>query len=74
MPTFAQLALLTLGALVLLALVWAWSWHRWLDFRRFQIGRERSSTASDEAAHRIELASVRERLRKLEAIAAGVDP
>ena len=42
-------------------------WRGWLELKR-----ERGSTPPDPGA-RIEMADVRERLRKLEAIARGVD-
>ncbi len=52
------------------------AWRSWLDFRRFEVsagqnpdrGRPEPSPAT-----RIEIADLRERLRKLEAIATGVD-
>jgi hypothetical protein len=52
------------------------AWRGWLDLRRFEIAacREpnRAAPAPSPAA-RIEMADIRERLRKLEAIAQGVD-
>jgi len=64
-------------ALAMLGLVWAWSWKGWLDLKRQQLG---STSAGGEdlmptpqVGSRIELADLRERVKKLEAIAAGVD-
>lgn len=44
------------------------AWHGWLAFRRWEVER-----GGLDAGSRIELAALRERLRRLEAIAAGVD-
>jgi len=53
------------------------AWRGWLDLRRQQPGtktEERPGDALDKApVLRIELADMKERLRKLEAIATGVD-
>ena len=50
-------------------------WRGWLDLRRYEIAAERSSpeAADPGPGLRIEMADLRERLRKLEAIATGVD-
>lgn len=64
-------------AIAMLGMVWAWSWKGWLDLKRQQLTT--GFTAADEAVpvaqvgNRIELADLRERVKKLEAIAAGVD-
>ncbi len=51
------------------------AWRGWLDLRRFEIAQAHRSEGVQEpdTGARIELADVRERLRKLEAIAAGVE-
>ena len=48
------------------------AWRGWLEMRHLELARMQS--APDETGVRIELASVRERLKKLEQIASGVDP
>jgi hypothetical protein len=54
-------------------------WRDWIMFKRDELAHAHgpASTSSDQgvpsAASRIELADLKERLRKLEAIAAGVD-
>lgn len=51
-------------------------WRGWLELERMKIqgGRQDpSATAAPSPAARIELADLKERVRKLEAIAAGVD-
>ncbi|WP_076068662.1 hypothetical protein [Sphingomonas montana] len=47
-------------------------WRGWLDLRRLEIEGRRDVAAPSPGA-RIELADLRERIRKLEAIAAGVE-
>ena len=51
------------------------AWRGWLEFRREELAArgEPEEKAGPEMGARIELADVRERLRKLEAIARGVD-
>ncbi|MGH6782356.1 MAG: hypothetical protein ACREB5_09650 [Sphingomonadaceae bacterium] len=51
-------------------------WRGWLDLRRLEIDRrheDQAHAAAPSPASRIELADLKERVRKLEAIAAGVD-
>ncbi len=52
------------------------AWRGWLDLKRLQL-RGQPAAADDEDAESpatlIELASVKERLRRLEAIASGVE-
>lgn len=72
------LSISTLAALGIAAAVWAWSWKGWLDLKRHELGAEPAAQplrqpAGQSAGSRIELADLRERVRKLEAIAAGVD-
>jgi hypothetical protein len=47
------------------------AWRGWLDLRRLELEGRRDGASS--SGSRIELADLRERVRKLEAIAAGVD-
>ena len=47
-------------------------WREWLEVRRLEIDRGRSGQANPAGA-RIELAALRERVRRLEAIANGAD-
>lgn len=48
-------------------------WRGWLELRRLEIEGRRSEAAAPSPSSRIELADLKERVRKLEAIAAGVD-
>lgn len=50
------------------------AWRGWLDLKRLQTGCDpRPPSGEPDAAARIEMAAVKERLRRLEAIATGVD-
>jgi hypothetical protein len=64
-------------ALAMLGVVWAWSWKGWLELKRQQLtsagGGPNDMIPVGQVGSRIELADLRERVKKLEAIAAGVD-
>jgi hypothetical protein len=65
---FATVAILALAALR--------GWRDWLAFKRLEFdgrGRARDDDRHAEVAVRIELAVVRERLKRLEGIANGVE-
>ena len=69
-----------LTGLAVLSAVFAWSWKAWLDLRRHALdaghpghGAGRSPGDVPAIANRIDLADLRERIKKLEAIAAGVE-
>jgi hypothetical protein len=51
------------------------AWRGWLDFKRLELASRSGlpSETEEEVGVRIELAAVRERLKKLEAIASGVE-
>ena len=68
------------GFLGLCVLAWAGlsGWRGWLELERMKLERRPSGPSVEPAsgpspAARIELADLKERIRKLEAIAAGVD-
>ena len=49
-------------------------WYGWLELKRHEIdGKDGARLASSSPAARIELADLKERVRKLEAIADGID-
>ncbi len=64
-----------LGITAMLCLAATRAWRGWLDLRRLEIASRsaRPEAAEDGVGVRIELADVRERLKKLEAIASGVE-
>jgi hypothetical protein len=51
------------------------AWRGWLDFKRHQLAADRASPEAPDASSgvRIEMAALKERLRRLEDIATGVD-
>jgi hypothetical protein len=72
--------LITAVAASLLAAVGiaAWAglkaWHEWVELKRMELVSGRAeATMAPAAGGRIELADLKERVRKLEAIAAGID-
>ena len=48
-------------------------WQAWLDFKRLELASNIGDATLPPATGRIELADLKERVRKLEAIAAGID-
>ena len=48
-------------------------WQAWLDFKRLELASHTGEQGLPPASGRIELADLKERVRKLEAIAAGID-
>lgn len=75
MPPFDSLLVLTGGALAAISITAyaaTLSFRRWIELRRLELTPERGITHSP-AGNRIEIADLKERVRKLEAIAAGVD-
>ena len=49
------------------------AWNGWLDFKRMELQQNSGDRTLPPANGRIEMADLRERVRKLEAIAAGID-
>lgn len=67
-----------IGASILLAMGLACvaglkGWQAWLDFKRLELASNVGEQGLPPASGRIELADLKERVRKLEAIAAGID-
>ena len=48
-------------------------WNGWLDLKRMELTHAVADYGLPPAGNRIELADLKERVRKLEAIAAGID-
>ena len=48
-------------------------WNAWLDLKRMELTHSVADHGLPPAGNRIELADLKERVRKLEAIAAGID-
>jgi hypothetical protein len=49
------------------------AWNGWLELKRLELTHDTAERTLPPAGGRIELADLRERVRKLEAIAAGID-
>ena len=62
--------LATIGLTVLATLH---GWKAWLDYKRLELARGAGDITMPPAGGRIEIADLKERIRKLEAIAAGID-
>ncbi len=78
MPPVESLLVLSTASLAGLGLVGGfatWAWAGWLRLRARELELHRSGGAGDLPAigQRIDVADLKERIRKLEAIASGVD-
>ena len=64
-------------AIIVIAAALLRGWQGWLDLKRQELERTGQRPAADEGSTigtaRIELADLKERIRKLEAIASGVE-
>jgi len=49
------------------------AWNGWLEYKKMELTQVISDRGLPPATGRIEMADLRERVRKLEAIAAGID-
>ena len=71
-------AAVALSALAIVSLVALRGWRDWIQLKREELAAGHVATIAHDATvphagSRIEIADLKERLRKLEAIAAGVD-
>ena len=67
------LAASALIGLALAAVASLKGWQSYLDFKRLELASQAGDVSLPPAGGRIELADLKERVRKLEAIAAGID-
>lgn len=72
------LSIALIGASVLLATALAAiaglkGWQAWLEFKRLELAAQSGDHGLPPATGRIELADLKERVRKLEQIASGID-
>ena len=49
------------------------AWNGWLEFKKLELTQVTADRGLPPATGRIEMADLKERVRKLEAIAAGID-
>jgi hypothetical protein len=69
----ATVAMSVLAAAGIAAWAGLKGWQGWLELKRLELSNGRAEATMPPATGRIELADLKERVRKLEAIAAGID-
>lgn len=67
------LAATTLAAVAIVSATLLSAWRGWLALQQQRLGEQPVSQPTPNAGTRIEIADLKERIRKLEAIAAGVE-
>lgn len=74
---FVIMATSGLIAIIVIAAAMLRAWQGWLELKRQELDRTPAARAADEGSAmgtaRIELSDLKERIRKLEAIASGVE-
>jgi hypothetical protein len=71
--TIAVLAASIIVGLTAASLAALKAWNGWLDLKKMELTQIAGDRGLPPATGRIEMADLRERVRKLEAIAAGID-
>lgn len=71
--TLVAMASFSLIALTIAALAGLKGWNGWLELKRFELAGGQTQRRPSPAIERIEIADLKERIRKLESIAACVD-
>lgn len=71
--TMGVLAASVLAALAAASIAGLKAWNGWLELKRFELTHDGADRTVPPASGRIEIADLKERVRKLEAIAAGID-
>jgi len=71
--TLAVFVASIVAGLAAASLVGLKAWSGWLDLKRLELSQATGDRTLPPASGRIEIADLRERVRKLEAIAAGID-
>lgn len=71
LPLYLVLSLTTVLGLTIVALIALRAFRTWIEFKQFEVAN--SNSASPSTAQRIDVADLKERIRKLEAIASGVE-
>ena len=74
LTTALVIATTALGITAMLCLAATRAWRGWLELKRLELAaRSEAEASAADVGLRIELAAVRERLKKLEEIASGVE-
>jgi hypothetical protein len=71
LPLYVALSLTTIVSLSILALISLKGFRAWIELKTLELGARTAGPPS--AAQRIDVADLKERIRKLEAIASGVE-
>ena len=71
--TIAVLAASVIVGLTAASLAALKAWNGWLELKKMELSQGCSERGLPPAGGRIEIADLKERVRKLEAIAAGID-
>lgn len=71
LPLYLALSLTTVAGLTVLALIGLKAFRAWIDLKQLELSHRNPTAPS--TAQRIDVADLKERIRKLEAIASGVD-
>ncbi len=71
--TIAVLAASVIVGLTAASLAGLKAWNGWLELKKMELAHIAGDRGLPPATGRIEMADLRERVRKLEAIAAGID-
>ena len=71
--TMAVLAASILAGLAAASWAGLKAWNGWLDLKKLELSQAIGERGLPPASGRIEIADLRERVRKLEAIAAGIE-
>ena len=71
--TIAMLAATVLAAVGAASWAGLKAWNGWLELKKMELTQSAGDRGLPPATGRIEIADLRERVRKLEAIAAGID-
>jgi hypothetical protein len=71
--TIGVLAASIIAGLTGASLIGLKAWSGWLELKRLELSQIAGDRGLPPASGRIEIADLRERVRKLEAIAAGID-
>ncbi|QPQ56146.1 hypothetical protein IC614_06175 [Allosphingosinicella flava] len=71
--TLITIATASLSGLGIAAFAGLKGWQGWLDLKRLELAGRRPDTNGQTAFERIEMAALKERIRKLETIAEVVD-
>jgi hypothetical protein len=73
LTTTMALAGFGLTGLAILIFAGLRGWQGWLDLKRLELGARQAGQGRSGVGERIEVADLRERIRKLESIAACID-